>query len=1413
MRSKRAIFAGLVGCLGLLGASPNLNAETTWHVGQARCEITPMQSVRLSGYASRDESSTGVRDALFARAVVLSDSADATSESMVLVSIDSIGANAAITQQSAQWLEENYGVPRARFVLSSTHSHAAPHLAGGLVNLYRKPSTDKQLAATAAYTERVGQGIQQAVRDAFESRRPAVLSIGDAEATFAVQRRVLKDGTWSGFGVTKSGPVDHRLRVLNISSPEGQTRGAVFLYACHCTTLGGNFNEVSGDWAGLAAQRLEQQYPDSVFIPVIGCGADANPEPRGTYEMANLHAAQIVDGVNTVLASAQRTPLETFPVAHFGYAGLVPEQPNSQQIQQLASTGNPNERRWAEAMQQIQREKGRLPESYPQPIHTWQFGDALTWVFLGGEVVVDYQFRIEREMPTANTWVAAYCDDVFAYVASEEMRPEGGYEVDYSMIYYLQPGRWESGTEDQVVKRVKEIAAGKGTLQEPLSDREATEAIRVPPGYRVELVAGEDHLQDPINVAFGSDGRVWVVEMGDYPLGSDRGGRVKWLRDTDADGRVDQAEVFATGLSYPTSVMPWRDGVLVIAAPDILWIRDTDGDGVGDTRTVMLSGIGEANPQHRASGFEVALDGWLHFGAGHRTKQLTLAATGATFPVHGHDLAWNPATGELRHVAGETQFVRSRDAYGRWFGNSNSYPLFQYVVEPEETAGSRLPLPTRQHLLKPAAAPPVYPRGIQDARFNDQYAAQRFTSACSSIIARVPGIRSQATPQGNLEAFICEPVHHLIARLSVRQDGSTLTGSRHPEDNAFDFFTSTDPFSRPVRVVNAPDGTLWVVDMVRAVIEHPEWIPDSWQASVDLRAGAGQGRIYRVCRTDFQPAYDWSIASDPADCLENLLSKNGVLRDLATWHCKHRHTADTPTKRTFDKQLADPLTAIATEPQQDPGIRCSALGALKAMQALDAELMASIFHSNDRHAVAYLLRSLDEDDLRNPKLREAFLQIPERSLGPEVDLRWLLAATRGLQKEAFPGCRAIAQRSASDPWVAAALTLVGDSVLAEQLFTSTLANLPAESFGSTANRQTAKALQQLWQNMAPKSRIEKGQQAVQRLADAEQAVRAEDVLIVNLGAEELRNSTSPDGKATLKTARTKLASRLLETGSLDERRSLLFLLLKGALFEPTERWEIWHAWLVSSEPSERDAAIGLATKLSDSRTTQALLDAWSLANHAHRNRIAAALLSSRGGLVALLTAVEQGQIHREQLDPSILSRLRNYPDRGLRSRCVAVLGMPTPRSPVIRKYLAEIPHPADRRSDRGRKLYVEHCATCHQATPQRAAIGPPLGALRHWTTEQWLTAILDPDRAIEEKYQARQVVTVDGRAYTGILQSQSSQAIELAIADGSIQHLPSDELLQNEPASTSLMPSGMEEKLTPAQIADVIAYLSSEASP
>ena len=233
------------------------------------------------------------------------------------------------------------------------------------------------------------------------------------------------------------------------------------------------------------------------------------------------------------------------------------------------------------------------------------------------------------------------------------------------------------------------LVVGELSAQQPnppmLSPEDALAAIEVSEGFEVELVAAEPLVQDPVNFDWGPDGRLWVVEMADYPLGLDGtgqpGGRVKVLEDTDGDGVYDRSTLFADGLNTPTGIMVWRRGVLVSGAPDITYLEDANGDGKADKREVLFTGFAEGNQQHRVNGFSYGLDNWVYLANGDSGGTVKSIKTGKTLPINGRDLRIRPDTGEMETQSGQTQFGRHRDDWGNWFGCNNPNPIFHFVMD------------------------------------------------------------------------------------------------------------------------------------------------------------------------------------------------------------------------------------------------------------------------------------------------------------------------------------------------------------------------------------------------------------------------------------------------------------------------------------------------------------------------------------------------------------------------------------------------------------------------------------------------------------------------------------------------------------------------------------------------------------
>jgi len=295
--------------------------------------------------------------------------------------------------------------------------------------------------------------LEKAALAALEARSPASLAWGQGQAGFAANRRVLKDGRWVNFGVNPNGPVDHSLPVLRATDSTGKVKAVLFGYACHCTTLGGEFNKVCADWAGYACDQIEQSSPGAIALAIIGCGADANPEPRRGLDDAKQHGLTAGREVDRLVKTAL-APLPGRIDARFLKLDL-PLEPSPSRATLLERTKRQGSEGYLTRTLLERLDRGEtLPTRVPYSVQTWCFGEELAMVFLAGEVVVDYALRLKWEIDPNRLWIAAYCNDVPCYIPSRRVLSEGGYEADLSMVFYGHPSRFAPATEDLIIQAV-----------------------------------------------------------------------------------------------------------------------------------------------------------------------------------------------------------------------------------------------------------------------------------------------------------------------------------------------------------------------------------------------------------------------------------------------------------------------------------------------------------------------------------------------------------------------------------------------------------------------------------------------------------------------------------------------------------------------------------------------------------------------------------------------------------------------------------------------------------------------------------------------------------------------------------------------------------------------------------------------
>jgi len=953
----------------------------------------------------------------------------------------------------------------------------------------------------------------------------------------------------------------------------------------------------------------------------------------------------------------------------------------------------------------------------------------------------------------------------------------------------------------------------------PLSPADSLAAIFVRQGYEIELVAAEPLVKDPVAIAWGTDGRLWVAEMADYPSGMDGqgkpGGRIRFLEDTTSDGTYDHSTVFLDGVRFPTGIMPWRDGVLITAAPEILYAEDTDGDGRADKREVLYSGFQEGNQQLRVNGLSWGLDNWIycasgaHHGGYGADRQLRALKTDKAIVLGSRDFRFRPDSGAIDPQSGPSQYGRNRDDWGNWFGQQNSHPLWHFVLQDHYLRRNPhfAPPDPRKQLVGPSN-PPVYPAKNPQKRFHSFEQSGRFTSACSAIVYRDKLLfpREAATQH----AFTCEPFHNLVQHNVIVDDGVSFTSHRDPAETDTDFFASKDRWCRPVMVRTGPDGALWIVDMYRYMIEHPEWLTPEGRKELEpfYRLGDDRGRIYRVFPKGQKPREIKNLAAlDTVELVAALDSPNGTQRDLAGQLLQWRG----------DKSAVTLLEEMAQQCPNPLG-RLHALCALDGLELLSPKLVQHALGDEHAGVRRHAIRLAEPFADRHGDLLLAALRYVD---DPDAKVQLQLACTLGRWpgRDSAEALAKLAVTDAADPYLAAAVT----SSINQHNLGDVLTFAMAERKNPAAGRRVGQLLA-LSVTFDNRSATLDGLETILRidqpvdvpwqfetvagLLDAlerhgtslealvrDEGDRGREVLRQVASLIERARTTSLNAQAnvSLRVAAVRLLARLPDQRAEDLRQ------LRSLLTPQTP-------------PAIQIAVVRHLGSQSDPTIGEILLADWPSHAPRLRSEILSILARRPSWLTALLDAIEKGQVARADIDAATRQSLLVYRDKAIRERTTTLLA--DSGSADRRKVLLE--HQAVLKlaglPDRGQAIFKKHCANCHKLDNVGHDIGPNLRSLTDTKPSSLLTSILDPSAAVDGKFVTYIVLTDDGRTFTGMIASETGNSITLVEKENKQHVILRTQIEDIHSTGMSLMPDGLEKVITHQEFADLISYLRTKDS-
>jgi putative membrane-bound dehydrogenase-like protein len=943
------------------------------------------------------------------------------------------------------------------------------------------------------------------------------------------------------------------------------------------------------------------------------------------------------------------------------------------------------------------------------------------------------------------------------------------------------------------------LGAQDGTVG-PLAPKDALRTFKVAEGFRVDLVAAEPDTLDPVAFAFDEDGRLYVAEMADYPLGPPSG-RIRRLEDTDGDGRVDRSTLFVEKVGYPKGVMPWRGGVLVPAAPDIFFFKDTDGDGKADVREVVFTGFAEGNQQHRVNGLQFGLDNWIYGANGDSGGNIRRGdqPDARRVSIRGTDFRFRPDYSGFEPVAGHAQFANTFDDWGNRFINNNSnhviqpiLPLHYLARNPHFSASS-----VQDMISDHGAAAKVFPISALQQRPNDPGAAGNFTSACSVTIYRGGAFPEEY--RGN--AFVCEPVHNLVHRDVLVPRGGAAFAARRAVEGA-EFLASTDNWFRPVNLQVGPDGALYVVDMYRAVIEHPQWIPLELQKRWDLRAGSDRGRIYRVAPEGLKGVRPRLGSATAAELVAALEHPN------AWW----RTTAQRLLVERREKGASEALRALARESRL-PQARLHALWTLQGLDALDDGQIARALGDSEPWVRVHGLRLAEPRLAASAPLRDAVAAL-RRDDSPHV--RFQLAFTLGELREdrALDGLAGLLVRDGEDRWLRAAVlsSIPGG---AARLLARLRATAP--DYLEKPAPGALDALRQLAE-LAGASRRE--EQVVEWLrivaGDAEGApARWRLVALSALGPSLRRWGVGLEGllgKSGTASKVSEWTARLADTAAdgardVPERVNAIDLL---ALLPTSETAARLERLIRPQEPQEVQAAVVRALFAAPGNPAAArLLDGWTRYTGAVRRELLAQAFARPDQVGPLLERLEKGEIRVVELEPHHRDALLKNPSGAVRERARKLFESKGSREieTMIEGLYAKV---GALKGDaaQGEKVYMSNCASCHRLHGQGFEVGPSLSSVAGRDKRALLTDILNPNRAVAPQYQVYVVKTPTQEMVSGVISAETPTSLTLRRAAGEQTTILRRDIVEIKAWPASMMPEGLENNITPQGFADLLEFLA-----
>lgn len=955
------------------------------------------------------------------------------------------------------------------------------------------------------------------------------------------------------------------------------------------------------------------------------------------------------------------------------------------------------------------------------------------------------------------------------------------------------------------------------------------------PDLVVTLFAMEPDVVDPVAMCFDPAGRMFVLEMRDYPYGippeNMPGGTVRMLEDTNGDGRADRSWVFAEGLNFPTSIAPYRDGVLVAAPPEIVFLRDTDGDGKSDEREVLFEGFGLEVTDSNFSGLRWGLDNWLHgVNGGNGGSISSSRSTKAPVRLGDLDFKLNPDNGtiETTYSTGGG-FGLVFDDWGRSFTPHNINHMQMRIMESRVLSrhGGLPPIEGTHSISDHGEMARIFP--ISEARTRPNHPEQAGHFSSSGGMGYIGHSGYPGDLPGSL--LVCDVVGNIVHRDVLSADGPIFKASRAPGEQDQEFLASTDPRFRPTGLELGPDGALYLMDMHRDVIEHPDYIPKKMLAEMDIRAGDDKGRIYRIVPRNGLPPVKTDLTA---------LSTEDLVNELASPNQWRRITAQRLLVEGKRTDATDSLRRVSLD-HASPVARVHALwtlGGLGRLEVADVvawidgghmgvvenalQLAGQILSANEqvRERVFWRLLALAEP----PRLKFLAMQVLD-GVAPDELVEALADVLRF--EGGYPWSRRAALSALPSGEMPLVEKLLRDDEFVRSEFVDDVLGELADLVGARLKQDYAfvDLLDAVGARNMPDSvtiRVMEGLDSGLARARSEltpppswrnameQVANGESLAVQRAVWKVEDRLRMPPSRSRTRAISDALVQAVDESLDQDRRVEAIELL---ALADHVEAVPVLLKCLEGTEHvAIQRAAVARLSGWTDASIANGIIDRWRSIHPELKRSVTMLMLRRRAYHDSLLTALESERISVGELNLDLEDRrtLLRWSTDDIHDRAAKILGDGEygNRQAKVEEWMAKLPASGD--AARGREVFETLCATCHRSGGLGFEVGPDLSAMSHRSVEDLVSNILDPNMAINPNYQSVTIETVEGEIVIGILAAESTDAISLSLAGGVQSTLARSDVSRMESAGRSLMPEGIEAGMTPESLRDLVAFMRAE---